>query len=225
MIITRGYLISKKDYDLFDEIIIFLNEHGLFFKCFCQGTRKISSKNGRNLNYGDFLEFEFFYSKNKLSRLKKVNTISHINEIYKDKWSLILINEIYSKLNISNKKIFVFYQKILMLILENFNDYLVMMLICLKITKFLNLPINITDPNKNNFFLFIDYSKNGNKSKRKTTNLDEIIEIVSKIYRTDDISNINLNNININDIKYVVKKLIFYLNDKTDLFIETLKWI
>ena len=110
-----------------------------------------------------------------------------------------------------------------MLILENFNDYLIMVLICLKISKFLNLPINLTDPNKNNFFLFIDYNKNGNKSKRKITNLGEIIEIVSKIYRTDDISSINLNNININDIKYIVKKLIFYLNDKTDLFIETLK--
>lgn len=76
LVVTKGYLIAKYKYNLFDEILIFLNEHGNKFVCYALGTRKINSKNSFALVFGNFLEFEFFYSNNpkKISKLKKSNS-------------------------------------------------------------------------------------------------------------------------------------------------------
>ena len=42
-IITKGYLIARNDYQMFDEIITFINEFGNKFVCLAQGSKKIES--------------------------------------------------------------------------------------------------------------------------------------------------------------------------------------
>ncbi len=78
-VITKGYLIHRADYDVFDEVITIINEHNLKFTCFAQGTKKINSKNARHLDYGNYLELDFFYSPNNLSKFKKATIINEMN--------------------------------------------------------------------------------------------------------------------------------------------------
>ena len=70
-IITNGYLINKIDYQTFDEIITFINEHGNKFIALAKGTKKILSHNARNLQIGNYCEFKFFLARteNKISKL------------------------------------------------------------------------------------------------------------------------------------------------------------
>lgn len=79
-IITKGYLISKIDYQIFDEVITFINEYGNKFTCLAQGTKKINSHNARNMQLGNYCEFQFFLARNenKMSKLMKVNAIDKI---------------------------------------------------------------------------------------------------------------------------------------------------
>ena len=90
-IITRGYLVARQDYDIFDEILTFINEYGNRFIMFAPGTKRITSKNARALFFGNFLEIQFFYARNdtKLSKLKKVISLDQINY----KTIAIFINE------------------------------------------------------------------------------------------------------------------------------------
>ncbi len=101
-IITKGYLINKRDYQDFDEIITFINEYGIKFSAFSAGSRRINSKNARNLNIGNYLEFEFFHASasNKLSRLKKVTTVTYLPETLKLSYSLHILNDYYDKIEV-----------------------------------------------------------------------------------------------------------------------------
>ena len=76
--IFKGYLINKVDYLLNDEIVTFITEDGAKLPCLSMGSRKISSKNGRNLFLGNYCEFEIFLARNaaKMSRLKKCQAIT-----------------------------------------------------------------------------------------------------------------------------------------------------
>lgn len=79
--IVKGYIVKRMDYQLNDEIITILAENGQLISCISLGSRKIISKNGRNLFLGNFCEFEIFIARteNKLSRLKKCNAINQVN--------------------------------------------------------------------------------------------------------------------------------------------------
>ncbi len=109
--ITKGYLISKFDYDVFDEILIFLTNEGNILSCYSEGSRKINSKNGRNTFFGNFLEIEYFNKQNKkLKKLKKITTLHHINSIVSDSETLKLINILFSKFEAFVKEDIKFYQ-------------------------------------------------------------------------------------------------------------------
>ena len=76
--ILKGYLISKTNYQDNDEIITFVDESGLKYPCLSLGSRKIESKNGRNLFLGNLCEFEIVMSRSeeKVSKLKKAKVIA-----------------------------------------------------------------------------------------------------------------------------------------------------
>lgn len=124
--IIKGYLISRFDYDVFDEILTFITNEGLILSTFSSGSRKINSKNGRNVFFGNFLEIEYFKNENKkLQKLKKITTIHFIDEFYLENKTLKFINILFSKFVFNfniNPKIYEFYQEVLGLILLN-NKY------------------------------------------------------------------------------------------------------
>lgn len=79
-VITKGYLIAREDYQTFDEIITFINEFGNKFVCLAQGTKKIQSHNARNMELGNFCEFQFFHARNenKVSKLMKIYALEKV---------------------------------------------------------------------------------------------------------------------------------------------------
>lgn len=113
-IITKGYLIAKQDFETFDEIITFINDFGNKFVALAKGTRKIESKNGRNLQLGNYCEFQFFLARdiNKVSRLVKANVIRSI-EWPNYRQSLITLNSLANQLIYPNKKNYEFYDSLL----------------------------------------------------------------------------------------------------------------
>lgn len=121
--IVEGYLLSRNDFEIFDEIISFIASSGNIFTCIAKGTRKISSKNSRNLVFGDLLEFEFFSSRSidKVSKLMRVKIKQKNNNISWNNYALIYLNEVILKLKISGKKLFEYYKHLLMEI-SNFNN-------------------------------------------------------------------------------------------------------
>lgn len=125
LVVTKGYLIARYDYNIFDEILVFLNEHGVRFTCIALGTRKIVSKNAKALLYGNYLEIELFYTHNdnKLSKLKKVVAINQIGFDYASNLALITISDVIAKLPEVNKNWFFFYQEVLVKVLMDYEKY------------------------------------------------------------------------------------------------------
>lgn len=127
--ITKGYLLTKINHLFFDEIITFLSTTGNVFTCLSRGSKKISSKNARNLIYFSLIEFEFFNSRQpnsvgKLMRAKKVENVTS-NAAYisatVENASLLFVNEMICKLKISGLPLFSFYEY-LMKTKEKFSD-------------------------------------------------------------------------------------------------------
>lgn len=79
--IIKGYVVNRIDYQQNDEIITILDENGNRIPVISLGSRKITSKNGRNLFLGNYCEFEIFMARiaNKVSRLKKCNAIVQVD--------------------------------------------------------------------------------------------------------------------------------------------------
>jgi DNA repair protein RecO (recombination protein O) len=79
--ILTGYLIKKINYDIFDEIITFIIPSGKKITCISKGSKRIESKNARNLFLGSKIEFEIFQSRSddKISKLKKAHIIGESN--------------------------------------------------------------------------------------------------------------------------------------------------
>lgn len=106
--ISKGYLIYRQDYELFDEIIAFINEYGNIFTLIALGTKKILSKNSRNLFYGCLSEFSFFASRdidNKMGKLKKVVLLENKLNL-STRVPLILLNHIIYKNRIKGEDSF-----------------------------------------------------------------------------------------------------------------------
>ncbi|MDE7221971.1 MAG: hypothetical protein K2N40_01730, partial [Ureaplasma sp.] len=93
------------------------------FVCYALGTRKINSKNSFSLIFGNFLEFEFFYSNNpeKISKLKKVTTLNAINFENSFNLGILVANDILS-IKKTNKNDYIFYQNILLKVYKNENE-------------------------------------------------------------------------------------------------------
>lgn len=146
-VITKAYLLNRLDYDTFDEIISFINEHGNIFSVLALGVKKILSKNSRNLFYGCLSEFEFFSSRdinNKLGKLKKVSIIeNNIHLSYRK--PLLLLNQIIYIAKIVGKNSFNLINKIVELLKEYNSDYddEICLLILIESTKLLGININL----------------------------------------------------------------------------------
>ena len=227
-VITKGYLINRMEYNVFDEIITIINEHNLKFNIYCAGTKKISSKNARNLDYGNYIEFEFFYSSNNLSKLKKALIINEMNIENKIKPSLALLNEYFYKNDF--KKAFSFYQKCILYMNMNLNDYILMLYMLVHFFKIngLNISFNtcndcgiINDWLNINFDTCFSYCDNCFKAKYKLTK--KTYKLLCEFFNNDDIDLININDINIDEIKKVLKMLNYCLNTHTGIFLDTIK--
>ncbi|ACI60121.1 DNA repair protein RecO [Ureaplasma urealyticum] len=135
-IITKGYLVARRDYDVFDEILTFINEHGNRFVMFAPGTKRITSKNARALFFGNYLEIQFFHATNetKLSKLKKVIPLDQIDYKYENTYSMLILSELMSKVIDFNVEFYQFYQLILQYIILEYNDYYIS---CFLLVKFL----------------------------------------------------------------------------------------
>lgn len=96
-IVTKGYLLNQSDYEIFDEIITFINEHGNIFSCIALGVKKIKSKNARHLKMGSLLEFNFFMSRSleKIGKLKKVVSLEEISFDFSTNHALLILNQLY----------------------------------------------------------------------------------------------------------------------------------
>lgn len=232
LIITHGYLLHKEDYDEFDEIITFINEHGNKFKCISKGSRKILSKNNAHLNYGNYLEFEFFHSETKLSKLKKVHTLSYMPENIKLNLSLFLINEVYSQIEMDEKKWFILYQKLIFYILRDYNEYLIMLWLCVNVYKFSGLNIDFNSCYKCGGSLHIksleldSYRGVCNHCFNSKLNYEydtDMIKLLEKIQNNQ----INIESIKINNIKKLIpllKSLIIFVAKNSGIYIDTAKW-
>lgn len=137
-IITKGYLIYRLNFDVFDEILVFIAETGQRFSCFAPGTRRIISKNARALEFGNYLEIEAFLSpnKDKMGKLKKVSILSSIEFGLLNNRALYLTNDLLNKVTNFNLKLYGFYQEILSLILLHNNEYAIS---CYGFVKFLKI--------------------------------------------------------------------------------------
>ena len=109
--ILNGYLINKIDYQVFDEVLTILGEDGNKYACLSLGSRKIMSKNSRNLFYGAKTEFQFFEARNeqKVSRFKKAVLLEEMNWDLQSDTKLFLLNEIVTYIAASNT-LFSFYE-------------------------------------------------------------------------------------------------------------------
>ncbi|BAC44131.1 DNA repair protein RecO [Malacoplasma penetrans] len=144
---TNGFLIHRQDFQLFDEVLAFINEHGNIFSVIALGTKKILSKNARNLFYGCLSEFMFFASRdieNKLGKLKKVVLLENNIDI-STRTPLLLLNAIIYKNKI--KGISVFEEvKNLGRILKEFGkefDNILIINILIKMSKYLGIKLNL----------------------------------------------------------------------------------
>lgn len=144
--IIKCYLVAKYNYDVFDEIVIFLTEDGKKLACYSSGSRKISSKNGMNLIIGNFLELEYFESRtNKLNKLKKVNSIRNIDYSISNNELFKLLNIMYAKIDWSepNIEFYNLYQEALALILLSKNDSAVINYMIIKFLSLVNKNIEL----------------------------------------------------------------------------------
>ncbi len=99
--IEKCFLIDEHDYETFDSIIKVLTNKNEVVSILALGTKKILSKNGRNLKYGSLLEVEYFKarSQDSLSKLKKIKTEEDNQIDYKTSLPLIVLNWYISSKN------------------------------------------------------------------------------------------------------------------------------
>ncbi|MGL4951316.1 MAG: DNA repair protein RecO [Mycoplasma sp.] len=234
LIVTKGYLIKKSPYQDFDEIIEFINEHGLKFTCISLGSRKICSKNAYHLNFGNYIEFQFFHSEEGLSRLKKVTTLSYLPEERKLNYSLFVINEVYSQINVDSKFWYKLYQDIIFSIIQDINDYLIVLFLLISVYKNIGLSINFNGCyycSTKNFIKTVDFDHFGVVCK--SCNLKYNLKCFKKsnliiFQQMQELNQKQLKSLNIEDIKDfidLIKSVMFFINSNSGIFFETLKII
>lgn len=160
-IITKGYLLNQSDFEIFDEIITFINEHGNIFSCIALGVKKIKSKNARHLKMGSLLEFNFFMSRSfeKIGKLKKVVSLDESTFNFSTNHALLILNQLYFIGKPTNHNSFKNYVYCLKLI-KNLND----IDICL-VQIFLNF-INLNG-------IYLEFDKCVNCHSKKIYNFSE----------------------------------------------------
>lgn len=228
LIITKGYLINRQEYNTFDEIITFINEHDLKFVCYCHGLKKINSKNARNLDYGNFIEFEFFYSPNKISKLKTATTINELNNENKKKLSLTVLNEYLYKNEF--KKIYAFYQQCILYMEMGINDFLLTVYIFVKLFSINGLGIVFNSCNKCgeinnelniNFNNCFSYCVNCYDQKYSISS--QSYKLLYELFNNQDIDLYTINEFDVKELKKIIKLLNYSLYKNAGIFIENIK--
>lgn len=166
-VITKGYLINREDYEVFDEVITFINEYGNIFTTLALGVKKILSKNARNLFYGSLSEFEFFASRdidNKVGKLKKVHLLENNIQI-NHRTPLLLLNKIIFINKLKGTKTFEFVNEVVKLLQQYDEKYddIIILKILLFTTNSLGLNLNLNCCNlcgDKNVYTF-SYTKQG----------------------------------------------------------------
>jgi len=232
LLVTKGYLLWKFDINTFDEIIILINEFGNIITCYSLGTKKINSKNARSLNYGNYIEFEIFYSQRKLSKLKSCLTLTNEGIEFENCLSLLIINEIIFKFKIDNLKFFNLYQEILLNIKIKINEYQIILYELIKIIKILKInnifSCSICNLKTTNLYL----NKISNKlycQKHKNNKQDQLIK-KEYLNLLTDLFNIEfyidyLNNLNIEKLKDLITLTNLLLYNFNNIHINYLKHI
>ncbi|MGL4616741.1 MAG: DNA repair protein RecO [Mycoplasmoidaceae bacterium] len=137
--ILKGYIIAISDYQLFDNIITFFGNDNRVYNLLSLGSRKILSKNGRNMKFGALIEFEFFQARliGSLSKLKKLSIINDIS------WEIVKLDIIHFLNNFlikeNNNFKFVTYQKIIKMISEDRNINFISLFSLFEIIKSIGL--------------------------------------------------------------------------------------
>ena len=72
--VITGFIINISDYEIYDQILTLLLPNNLKLTLIALGTKKILSKNARNISLLNQVEAEVFLARNinKISKLKKI---------------------------------------------------------------------------------------------------------------------------------------------------------
>lgn len=143
--ISNGYIIHLIDFQVFDQIVTILFEDGSKTSLISLGSKKINSKNARNLIIGNFNENEFFLARNKdkIGRLKKTVAIKDIDWKAHDYLSFNVLNDYVYFCNDQEIRNFLLYKKILEFILEkNYSDSSILIVLLSHIIRINGLQIN-----------------------------------------------------------------------------------
>lgn len=143
--ILNGYIIHLIDFQVFDQIVTILFEDGTKTSLISLGSKKINSKNARNLTIGNFNENEFFSARNKdkIGRLKKTVTIKAIDWKAHDYLSFNVLNDYIYFSNDQGVQNFLLYKKILEFILDkNYSDLTILIVLLVHIIRINGLQIN-----------------------------------------------------------------------------------
>ena len=164
--IINGYLINKTNYQVFDEIITFITPNNERISCLSLGSRKIESKNGRNLFLGNFNEFQIFKSRSndRLSKLKKAIVIKNIGYDLQPNYVFILLNTCVNASPPNTNDMFLFYEEMINLLTQKqlSNDELTLVIL-MKYCKLigLNLDVNKCVECGNKKLKTISFAKHG----------------------------------------------------------------
>lgn len=163
--VTTGYLVKKIDHKTFDEVLIFLTKEGKKVLCLSLGSKKIMSKNGRNIFYGEPLEIEYFAARytDKMSKLKKVTSLGSLDWNIQSNLKLIVLNEFVEYIG-ESAKLFKFYEEKIQQIREAKEDEITFILKAIR--EFctligINLEVNRCVACSSNILKTISFKHNG----------------------------------------------------------------
>ncbi len=190
----NGYLIHSKDFNLYDQILTYITEDGFIKTFYALGVKKINSKNARSIKIGNFVEIEFFNS-SKLSKIKKICNINEYDFKKCKNLALLIMNAIIYFQKYIDKNVYYMYKEFLVLILREYNEYFLSIII---ITKFTHYSYKCFSKFKTINYYYYDNLINKNSLKLNKSELD----FLKNIY-DEDITISNLYNLYRSTIDFI----------------------
>lgn len=190
----NGYLIHSRDFNLYDQILTYITEDGFIKTFYALGVKKINSKNARSIKIGNFVEIEFFNS-SKISKIKKICNINEYDFKKCKNLALLIMNAIIYFQKYIDKNVYYMYKEFLVLILREYNEYFLSIII---ITKFTHYSYKYFSKFKTINYYYYDNLINKNSLKLNKSELD----FLKNIY-DDDITISNLYNLYRSTIDFI----------------------
>lgn len=190
----NGYLIHSKDFNLYDQILTYITEDGFIKTFYALGVKKINSKNARSIKIGNFVEIEFFNS-SKISKIKKICNINEYDFKKCKNLALLIMNAIIYFQKYIDKNVYYMYKEFLVLILREYNEYFLSIII---ITKFTHYSYKYFSNFKTINYYYYDNLINKNSLKLNKSELD----FLKNIY-DEDITISNLYNLYRSTIDFI----------------------